>query len=444
MKKIAMLTSLLALTACGGGSVGGNRGDSLIEPIRVAAKYTITQDRASVTRVDYVLRNIPNAYDNATDDEKAEIAKNLLDVMHKTISDLISLQENENRDDGLNSYIAEHKTAVKNALLLYAPDIDDDMMQQEREQMLTVADSDIESYMSSYVKMFIWNQNTQLQDLDYFEKTHGFIEGEITPDYMVYDNKYKMHFDDEGKLVSIEDGTSVKILSDDGTYSDDIDLIVGSQYQPRFVTDVKGYVELFGAQLGLKYSDFGYDIYTGKGSGYTSTDAILPYADTRTFIGGYIPKETQRPDNGAKFVGAAVAPVKAQITDKTTNQTSYYTMVSVANGATLELNNNQEILTANFSGDENNPWYDVVVTRNLDNDSIVATLSGDGANITDELYKIQPDAQTKVESYAVGYYGDDDVASEAVLRADVIGDGVLNSNDTVHRVRADVVFGGKK
>ena len=415
MKKLTILTSVLALAACGGGSGGGGVS---VEPVKTTAvSFSVNQARADNTKINYVLSKIPTAIDaNATQQQKLAAAETALTNMRTTIQTLMDMGVNS---PDLDTYVTDHQPDVNNALALFFHDYEP------------------EQGIAYYI-----NQMTP-DLLESFDKSHGFVAGQMTPNDMVFYDDYGEVFTFnfvDGRLVSSTDSDGETVtFSNDGKYSyswsDPLNIYGATS------GDVDGQISLLGNQIGLKYSDFGYDLYSAS-EYWSGVDIPINSVGASGFIGGYIAKEVQKPDNGAVFTGVAAAPVIAHTYSEAEGD-NFYSRVSKIDGATLEMKNNQEILTANFS-QAANPWYDVVITKSAPGIAgTVIDLNGDGSNIPD-LYKIKSGMESVSHAFDAIYYGDNGDASEVVAGAGVYGTGIKSDTEYTHEVYSDIVFGGKR
>jgi len=176
----------------------------------------------------------------------------------------------------------------------------------------------------------------------------------------------------------------------------------------------------------LLYSDFGLldwkETRTNTGLPEDDEDRIENLEATKVFAGGYDTMKVN-PEGNLHFEGDAVGGVNyKQIVsgDETIRDSG---TLKLAGKATLDFNNGQEKLKANF-----NNWYDVDVTKNLNTNTGSISFSG-GEKIADNKFKfngqnnyqnndfIKEEWSADYEGYAgamdVGYYGENGTPSEA-------------------------------
>lgn len=176
----------------------------------------------------------------------------------------------------------------------------------------------------------------------------------------------------------------------------------------------------------LLYSDFGLldwnEIRTNTNLPEGNEDRIENLEATKVFAGGYDAMKVN-PEGNLHFEGDAVGGVNyKQIVsgDETIRNSG---TLKLAGKATLDFDNGQEKLNANF-----NNWYNVDVTKNLNTNTGSISFSG-GDKITDNKFKfngrdnyqnsdfIKEKWNAEYEGYAgamdVGYYGKDGEPTEA-------------------------------
>ena len=176
----------------------------------------------------------------------------------------------------------------------------------------------------------------------------------------------------------------------------------------------------------LLYSDFGLldwnEIRTNTNLPEGDEDRIENLEATKVFAGGYDAMKVN-PEGNLHFEGDAVGGVNyKQIVsgDETIRNSG---TLKLAGKATLDFDNGQEKLNANF-----NNWYNVDVTKNLNTNTSSISFSG-GDKITDNKFKfngrdnyqnsdfIKEKWNAEYEGYAgamdVGYYGKDGEPTEA-------------------------------
>lgn len=176
----------------------------------------------------------------------------------------------------------------------------------------------------------------------------------------------------------------------------------------------------------LLYSDFGLldwnEIRTNTNLPEGDEDRIENLEATKVFAGGYDAMKVN-PEGNLHFEGDAVGGVnyKQIVSGNETIRESG--TLKLEGKATLDFDNDQEKLNANF-----NNWYNVDVTKNLNTNTGSISFSG-GEKITDNKFKfnsqdnyqnndfIKEKWNAEYEGYAgamdVGYYGENGKATEA-------------------------------
>ncbi len=426
MKKITILTSILALAACGGGSGGKAPDIQIPKELQTSAINSVTIDQAAANKsmVNFVGNRIPEAYTaDATDEEKLTIATNLLNNMHTTLQALSDLQVSGDAD-ALRQYIANHQTDVKNALSLYFADF-------------TPSSDPDHFYMNNYNRI-------SSDKLNNFEKKNGFVSGTLGHNdmdfYNTSDQPVKIQFSN-GKITGIDfDNGLFKQLSPDGTIRIEEDYTKNPDYDPT--TDpvygaFTGKATLLGNTVGLQYSDFGYVLSNGTttySDGHTEQNN-----DGHIFFGGYIPHEIKATESGTMtFNGTAIAVINSHTYDSDSGVDNFDTMTSTVNDAKLTVNNGNEVLTANFSKAQN-PWYDVIISKDS------ATLVNSDSEIPVEYQVKNTTGSTSPENdfLRAKYYGDNGQISEAVAGSHFYTTGALSDERITHEIDADIGFGGK-
>lgn len=241
--------------------------------------------------------------------------------------------------------------------------------------------------------------------------------------------KYKFVVND-GKIVAFKEQDNQYAW----TYHIDGDKInkitehdaVGNAYS---YTDVNGKIELLGKDAGLQYSDFGYLIATIKGE----EEEINNSTEGAIFTGGRADKLIEQPQTMADFHGTAVASINAYMPSETGYGTDEV-MIARTDDATLHFENGAERLTMNFS-QADNPWYDVVATKDA-----ITLSNGDG--IKDDMFKVSNNQDAGEHYISTKYFGDNGNVNEAVANTKFSHTGALSSDTQQHNISVDAAFGG--
>ena len=188
-----------------------------------------------------------------------------------------------------------------------------------------------------------------------------------------------------------------------------------------------------GQSLGLNYSDIGSLHFTYRGiiDGQNMTD------DSHSvYVGEYQPNNVEKPTENATFTGTAIAAVNYWNDFDDTDKD----MLSTVNSATLTVSSDgTEELSMPFSRATDNPWYDVVIDSNHNiNIDVNDTAT---ARITDDDYKITS-SQNNIwlSDFDNKYYGENGVASEATNYSSF----TVPLAQTGEGITVDTVFGGTR
>lgn len=171
----------------------------------------------------------------------------------------------------------------------------------------------------------------------------------------------------------------------------------------------------FGAQAGLKYSDFGYIKYQD-----TTYRGVATESDegAQVFFGGYRTKAAERPTTYAVYNGTAIANVDRVEYFNNDNYAHNY-LVSKTDDASLIVSGNSETLKMNFANATENPWYNVTVTKNLWDTPYDTTRFAIDTHTNTEIpqdFSLNADVITE-GSMHTKYYGDNNFAEESISTA---------------------------
>ncbi|MBD5389255.1 hypothetical protein HDR63_03305 [bacterium] len=190
---------------------------------------------------------------------------------------------------------------------------------------------------------------------------------------------FSFHFktDENGKIIGM-------YVTDDATKEDgSVDELmnrVGDENKFDF-DDAYGKLNLLGAQLGMKYSDFGFlEMYDADDPDHAMF--IMPIA------GGYEAKNvTPNKDdfgNDVVFNGTAVGSVGEA---STAVEGDRLTLSDTAATLTFRKDSGDQVLSAKFDN-----WYDVTATQYHDGDAQIKFANGD--HIKDDKFRFQSDGAT--------------------------------------------------
>lgn len=420
MKKFAILTSILALTACGGGSGGDrNRTTNYTDAVRQSntqitgmvsnSKYQITRYVANKLGTDADSVNLsrgaftPNAHSGNTDYDTAleliEIAGWLADE-NTTENDIVTMF-NQSKTD---------KNKIKAALKLL-----DSMYCFVGGDAQETAERILAHRPDFQVPLKDLQQNTELFDMKDVEFVMAAASGGGgdeggSKDILTFE------LDSHGQIIAINHSALVKngsqlVRSDSESAifsrnKDKHNNYTGNSFHVEQTNGEgttftgNGTVITYGQKMGLTYSDFGqfkYDLHWVNGAKSGDEKTYEPFA------GGYKELRKEIPESAMTFTGKAVGCVSDGDFDK-----------NISGDAALTFNNGQETLNMQFSGtkatEDDIPWYDVKITRNqTTNENSITFTTNDtlNQNIPTKLKLDDFNDNTKIKNnYLVdGYNG---------------------------------------
>lgn len=454
MKKIAILTSILALAACGGGGGGGggavdSGGTQLPPPPTLLEQGNSTTTVArSVNDANYQLykkltsnTELIAAHHPFTDSstESAKYAKSLelVDEMKETLRAWNQAVEDDPAN-GAKKYAQDNYEKAHRALQVWgatSADLGDYNSGNYDKLANYFTANGLNNPDTLNARIYMWSnsQGTQATLATDFGKDFiSSLKGDATTT-----GDAKLTFDDNGKL------TKVHIVKSDRTQRDytvdengKITEITETTVTPsgrlsrpmHLPTPDASRVATFGNVVGLQYSDFGYLTHSPATATITAGGTSL--ADGWTFAGGY--QVMKRDLQGAgEFKGVATAVIKNSQGDM---------MVTATRDANVYVDpsSSETTLTANFTHAAN-PWYDV----KLSNDDV--RMYDNGANIPEQFrVKISetsdiPDHNKKylvTQAFGEGVDPTEMVATGAVT-------GMTSATDDGNKIDAHFSFGGK-
>lgn len=449
MKKIAILTSILALAACGGGGGGGGgAGGTQLPPLPPAL---IEQGNSTTT----VARNVSNTnykiYKKLTsnteliaahhpfDDASTESAKyaksmSLIDEMAETLrawSDAAEASADGAKNYAQANYEKAHRAlqvwgATSAELGDYNPGNYDKLANYFTANGLNVSE-DLEN------RILRWgvNQGDKAKLATNFGQDFiSSLKGDATTT-----GDATLTFDNNGKLTEvniIKDASTSRnyTVDENGQIKFTQSISTGGSFGGRPLTS-KQYtpdssrVATFGNVVGLQYSDFGY-LTHGQAK---NVDGNTELADGWTFAGGYQIMKRDVQSSG-EFKGVATAVIKnsqGDMMETATRDASVW--VDTGTGNTE--------LTANFAAAVN-PWYNV----QLSNDSLM--MDDAGANIPEE-FRVKMSETSSTPRHDKKYlvtqaFGEGVDPTEMVATGAVMGMAGATDGNTVD---AHFSFGGK-
>lgn len=433
MKKLTILTSVLALAACGGGSGGGggsartsnNPGTPVTFGNATIPTAHITDDAKTsngfVTGMDNSVTNVLEmtaAVETAIGEDNLNELANNLDNISSSNSNL-TIRSASTRRPALRTLPGfNNKANAANYAMTFTDDFIKEMAQRTHDETLQFL-GELSVFMRNIVfKMLchfsgscgmnyslenlasmIQGQTTQHDWNDFYEQNHyreytlenvdftmAATSGEGGDESANFKDILSFELDPEtGEIAKVH----YKVYDRNGNEDEEHAAIfnrIGEKifhiYQnaghgSTYVAD--GEIITYGRNFGLKYSDFG-EIATGS-LGIDSEGHETVITDYREpFAGGYKELRKETPETAMNFAGKAIGNV--QYGNNAMNINGSASLEFAANG--------QETLAMNFSNPDENgtAWYDVEIVRNksADTHSITFTTNDTlNANIHDDF-----------------------------------------------------------
>ena len=449
MKKIAILTSVLALAACGGGGGGGGGSAQLPPPPTLLEQgNSATTVKRNVNDINYkVYKKLTSnteliAAHNPFIDASTESAKytkslELVDEMGKTIR-AWSQAAKDDPANGAKNYAQANYEKAHQALQVWGAtsaqlgDYNPGNYEKLADYFADPANR-LNNPDTLEISFINWSrrQGTQAKLADNFGQDFiSSLKGDATTT-----GDATLTFDDNGKLTEVNIRRSDRVLrtytvDENGKITELTETTVttsGRLSRPMHLpTPDSSRVATFGNVVGLQYSDFGY-LTHGQA---TMTAGSANLADGWTFAGGYKIME-RKPQSSGEFKGVAVAVIKnshGDMMETATRDANVY----------VDPSSSETTLTANFTHAAN-PWYDV----KLSNDDV--RMYDNGANIPEQFrVKISetsdiPDHDKKylvTQAFGEGVDPTEMVATGAVM-------GMTSATDDGNKIDAHFSFGGK-
>lgn len=386
MKKYLLLTSVLTLVACGGGSGGKPREvfGKYVDPVGQSnaavtgmvsnseyqiARYvanklgndagSVNLLRGATTRGPFVPSSPTGNIDYDTARELVDLAAWLADSSTSE-DDIVSMFQNSDAD----------KNKIKAALKLM-----NNMRCFVGGSAETTAKRIVENRAAFQTPLANLQQNTELFDLRNVEFVMAAASGGGgdeggSKDILTFD------IDDQGHIIAVnhialvknnlgalepsqsESATFERNMDANGNYVDNT-FDVGQINGEGKIYTGNGIIITYGKDIGLRYSDFGqlkYDLHWTNGNQSGDEKSYEPFA------GGYKEDGIRResPETAMNFTGKAAGSVSNDSFNK-----------NITGNATLSFNAGVETLNMYFSNtvadEDNTPWYDVQIIRNRSN-----------------------------------------------------------------------------
>ena len=410
MKKLAILTSILSLTACGGGSGGGSAPIMPDAPVVTNEAEMARSSNSVITgmvsinnesiRTDYVKKALGDDYysdvsngtinpsrsavirSGSTTGNGKNVCKSEKDcndlafnnMKNWLIENIDSLDENNIENsadlrkalmlagfkdelsgnwDDIKAWFFDNKETIKQQ----AQDIYDQLGEHEKFNL-----EDVVFTMSS---ASLGDEDGGKDELTFDVNENGKIIG---VDFKTYAPN------DQGELVKADEGDFYAERTDNKNEF----LII--QEREGEVLEGNVAIETYGYDIGLKYSDFGAFV------GVINGDAIK-----EGFAGGYITKEVKdisKISGEMNFEGRVVGTVQPKSEDGDN--------LPLDGAATLSFNNGTESLSLAFDN-----WYDVQIEKTGEQGNIHFT---NGDVITNDEYKFASGNELTTENFLNGNY----------------------------------------
>lgn len=412
MKKIAIMTSFLALTACGGGSGGGSDisynnalGNVEIPTSRVSNAASVSN--SAVTAMESSITNISEM----TAAVEAVIGSEALNNMNfEEISAALNRSATTRHSSLMNSNVNQHNKEKAAYVFLEGGKIFNNWGYDKKRDFFTAYRDIVVNWgkvfchcnditnLSDEDLLSIFDNNTNKENFDNFYEQNHYREYTLENveftmaaasaghgDEGGSKDVFKFRLDDKGKIDAViwdayisnngtlerdDSATAVFTRNNDENNSFHVEQTNGEGHH----YEGNGVFTTYGRDLGLKYSDFGQGIFILDVDGEEDTENSY-----EPFAGGYKFLRKDSPETAMNFTGKAVGSVSNHDFAK-----------NVYGPATLEFDNGAETLNMNFTQTTNTaddtPWYNVTITRNTNNNSIVFETNGTvNANIPEDL-----------------------------------------------------------
>lgn len=452
MKKIAILTSVLALAACGGGG-GGGGGAQLppLPPVMLENGNSTTTVARNVNDINYqVYKKLTSNTeliaahspfrDASTESAKYTKSLKLFDEMVATLH-AWNLAAKLDPANGAKKYAQENYEKAHQALQVlgatstelgaYTPG-NYEKLADYFTNPANMLNNDRDT-LDTRIHMWRNSQGTQAKLATNFGQDFiSSLKGDATTT-----GDAILTFNDSGKLTEVNIKKSDRVQRD---YTVDengkITKLTETTASPSgrlgipmiLPTPDSSRVATFGNVVGLQYSDFGY--LTHSPASATTTAGGTSLADGWTFAGGYQIMKRE-PQSAGEFKGVAIAVIKnsqGDMMETATRDANVY----------VDPSSSETTLTANFTHAAN-PWYDV----KLSNDDV--RMYDNGANIP-EQFRVKISETSDIPDHDKNYlvtqaFGEGVDPTEMVATGAVMG--MTSATDDVNKIDAHFSFGGK-
>lgn len=413
MKKIAILTSILALAACGGGSGSGGGGSAPIMPNAPVVPNEAEMARSSNSvitgmvsvdnesiRTDYVKNALGDDYyldvSNGTiNPSRSAVIRSGANAgggknICKSEKDCNDLAFNNMKDwlieniDSLDENNIENSADLRKALILAG--FKDDLpgnWDDVKEWFFDNKDA-IKQQAQDIYDQLGEHEEFNLEDVVFTMSSASLGDEDGGKDQLTFD------VDENGKITGVDFKTYAPndqgelVKADEGDFyakrTDDENEFLIHQEREGEILEGNVAIETYGRNVGLKYSDFG--AFVGVINGDATNEG---------FAGGYTTKEVKdisKISGEMNFVGRVVGTVQPKSEDGDG--------LPLGGVATLNFNNGTETLSLAFDN-----WYDVRIEKTGDQGDIHFT---NGDVITNDEYKFAAGNELTTENFLNGNY----------------------------------------
>ncbi len=451
MKKIAILTSILALAACGGGGGGGavDSGGTQLPPPPTLLEQgnSTTTVKRNVNDINYkVYKKLTSnteliAAHNPFRDASTESAKytkslELVDEMGETLS-AWSQAAADDPANGAKNYAQNNYEKAHRALLVWGA-TSTELGTHNPGNYEKLADyltdpanrlNNPETLENSFLSWSRRQGDQAALAANFGQDFISSLKGDTTTT-----GNATLTFDNNGKLTAVhiikDASTSINYLVDENgqitSFTEKISRAAGRPFTTPPYTPDSSRVATFGNVVGLQYSDFG---YLTHGQATTTAGNTNP-ANGWTFAGGYQIMKRDVQSSG-EFKGVATAVIKNSHGDMMETATRDANVwVGTGTGSAT--------LMANFAAAVN-PWYNV----QLSNDSLM--MDDADANIP-EQFRVKMSETSPTPTHDKKYlvtqaFGEGVDPTEMVATGAVMG--IAGATDDGNKIDAHFSFGGK-
>lgn len=439
MKKLAILTSILALAACGGGSGSGDGGVPIVSNNNTSAlgnielptsrvSSTAATSNSSVTGMDSSVTNISemtSAVESAIGTDAlnsiASDSDNISNVINRSASarhaTLRAPGHHTDKEKGAYLFLEGGKR-FKN----WGHDKRRDFYREQPDMVRywgkIFCGCNIDSYNEDQVLAIFDNDSNQTNWNNFYEQNHyrEYTLGDVKFETMITPGQVdtmKFFVKEDGQIEGIAfaagEGNTLEHIPN--RWLSKIDRTTDNKFRTEDGADME--YNTYADDLNLRYTDFGV-----IGIDYQGDHFDAP------FIAGYEDKKIiTMPEGETQFTGIAKGTV-----EYASGENNDYLPIA-DNSATLTFNNGTETLHANF-----NNWYEVSISK--------TGMNLDTQHTQDEHFILNNENPT-YSYFNANYYGDNNTPSEATALFQYQekinpSEDIQNNNKTVY-----IGFGGK-